>query len=95
MTFKLIHHLSQFVNDVVLNGVDHWKCLQEQGRDGSPRYYPSISLSVLLLLSLIPKFMTTLRGHQQGYTFGIPNNEAEEGMREGVREGKRKGVKSR
>lgn len=32
--------------------------------------------------------MTSQRGHQQGYTFGIPNSE--EGMREGVGEGRGK-----
>lgn len=32
--------------------------------------------------------MTSQRGHQRGYTFGIPNSE--EGIREGVGEGREK-----
>ena len=52
-------------------------------------YHPLISLSELLLLSLNAKFMTSLRGHQQGYTFSIPNRKEVKGMREGVIQRKR------
>lgn len=43
---------------------------------------PHFYFSVLSLLSLITKFMTSLRGHRQGYTFGIPTSG--EGMRGGL-----------
>lgn len=74
---------SRFVTKVGFNGTGSWKCLQERGLDGSPSYHPLISLSESLLLSLIAEFMTSLRGHQRGYTFRIPNSVEVEGMRQG------------